>query len=66
MAFEAQYRGVCSGCGEPFAPGELIERAGMTYEHAGVCPEQRPVKVGAVCPKCFIEKSLTGACGCDE
>ena len=31
-----------------------------------VCPEGVEKPEGTVCPTCFLRRSLTGECGCDE
>lgn len=67
MAFEAQWAGVCGECEEWFQSGDYIDRHDRGgYRHAGVCPESVEQKRGEICGSCFIEKSLTGACGCED
>lgn len=71
MTISARYSGTCPECGERWQPGDLIrgETAPMTrgiiYRHA-VCPESVEKAEGMVCDRCFLRRSLTGECGCDE
>jgi hypothetical protein len=64
--FEAQYPGDCSECEQPIKPGQAIARTrfptGPGYHHV-MCPVSNPREI---CDRCFMEKSITGACGCDD
>lgn len=64
MSFPANFPGVCAECEQGFLIGDEIERLEWApgWVHAS-CP---PVKQAEVCPRCFIEKSVSGACGCYE
>lgn len=64
--FEAQYSGECEECGERFPPGETIRIVGTGAPVHDVCPDDAPVPGRQVCPRCFTEKAVTGACGCEE
>ena len=72
MTMPARYSGTCPECGERWHPGDLIRAGDYTEEgvptmwgHA-VCPESVERLEGAVCDRCFLRRSLTGECGCDE
>lgn len=61
VVIEAQRSSACEGCEFGIRPGQKIqptEEGG--WEHV-VCPKQRPV-----CDTCFMEKSVSGACGCES
>ena len=64
--FEARYPGECPACGWAIMRGQECRYD----EHDEVvhlaCPDAEPLRVvGEVCGACFMEKSTTGACGCD-
>lgn len=68
-AFAALYRGKCSDCGEWWKPGDPIRYslgADGNFVHAD-CDAAEPTEKpeGAVCPTCFLRRSLSGECGCD-
>lgn len=71
MTIPARYSGTCSECGERWQPGDLIRADEHplgklpVWQHA-VCPESVEKPEGAVCDRCFLRRSLTGACGCDD
>jgi hypothetical protein len=64
---KARYNGLCVECGEPIHVGdEIVCRAwfpGLVPFAHETCP--KPLR-GKVCEQCFLERSLTGECGCDE
>ena len=63
MSFRASYKGVCADCDEPIQVGQLIRTEGDEYVHVKCAPAR---KLGEVCPSCWLEKSVTGTCGCEE
>lgn len=63
--FEAQYPGTCEECGERFDKGTTIRVVATGAAVHDVCPDDVPLPTSEICPRCFIEKSVTGACGCD-
>lgn len=71
MTIPARYSGTCHECGERWQPGDLIRSDFKVpgrypiWTHA-VCPESVEKPEGAVCARCFLRRSLTGECGCDE
>ena len=71
MTMPARYSGTCPNCGERWQPGELIRSTVVGYEHHEVwqhtvCPESVEEAEGAACDRCFLRRSLTGECGCDD
>lgn len=65
MAFGAKYKSLCSSCDSMIEPGELVEYRDDEVVHVS-CPDVVQLVAGEVCGKCFMEKSVTGECGCDE
>ena len=65
MTFIAKYDGICEDCDAPFKAGQEIDRTGAgDYVHVQCPDDLKPV--GSVCPKCFVELPVSGACGtCD-
>lgn len=63
--FEAQYPGTCSACDERFEARTLILVSSSGARH-DVCPEPTPMVAREVCPRCFLEQSVSGACGCED
>lgn len=69
-AFPARYRGKCSDCGEWWREGDPIRfamHAAGNFVHDDCdasAPAEKPE--GETCPRCFLRKSLSGECGCDE
>ena len=63
--FEARYPGRCAA-GDEISVGDILaydsDRQGIHVECADY--PDRPKKRGEICPRCFTEKSLTGACAC--
>lgn len=67
MSFPAYWPGVCQDCGQRYPEGTPIAMLpGVGWGHAEACPEDAEPPTGAVCPKCFLTRSLSGECGCDE
>lgn len=72
MTILARYSGTCPDCGERLQPGDLIrsgdctERGVPTMWGHAACPQSVEKAEGAVCDRCFLRRSLTGECGCDE
>lgn len=64
--FEAQYPGRCTVCDEWFEKGTEIRMSPAGARHDR-CPEGfTPLTPREVCPRCFMEKALSGACECDQ
>lgn len=65
MTFEARFPGRCGGCGNLIHPGDGVEYVDDTLVHGGCAPQpdvDRPAR--PVCPDCFTEIALNGACSC--
>ncbi|WP_295851255.1 hypothetical protein [uncultured Microbacterium sp.] len=66
MTFTAKYSGRCAAdCGDPIAPGDAVEYVDDQLVHEGCLPA--PVVERAprpVCPECFTETAVNGACSC--
>lgn len=62
---EAQYPGVCAECAGKIRPGDAITSAsgGGRWQHV-TCPPAKFDVVREMCPGCFTERSVTGACLC--
>lgn len=65
MAFEAKYHGTCGSCQEKITPGQQVKYVDEALVHDD-CEAEAPREkaTGVVCTTCFMEKSLSGACGC--
>lgn len=76
--FTAQYLTDCAGCDEPIVPGEDARAVGDTCEWVHADDQCERVVTAArrggrvvmaqdeyVCPVCFQERAVNGACGCD-
>lgn len=70
--FEAKIRSECpAGCGEPIEVGDEVrwaydgQRERVIHAGCDLIVEKR-LEAGSVCPRCFTEKSVSGACACDE
>lgn len=62
--FIAKYPGTCAGCGERIRVGDQAHYVEDQVCHADcddVKPEPEP---RPVCPECFVEVALNGACAC--
>lgn len=66
--FEARYPGRCVACEERIEVGEDLVMEDEQAVHFGCAgrASQPARRLTEVCPRCFTEKSLTGACGCEE
>lgn len=68
--FEAMYSGYCRDCETEYRPGAMI-RYSSHYDHRVIVHADceaaaiEPIE-GAVCPKCFMRRALSGECGCDS
>lgn len=68
MSFAAQFPGKCALCGEWFSEGTQIERDpdGRGYRHTDCDNDDpQPSIAREVCDRCWLEKSLSGECGCE-
>lgn len=67
MAFTAKWPGDCRDCDDGIFPGERVEFDDDRNLLHVTCPESlRGGKPKPVCPRCFLELSVTGRCGfCD-
>lgn len=68
--FTARYPGKCPACSKPIEIGEELvideEYADMAV-HADCAGRPDPtLPAREVCPRCFIERAVSGACGCEE
>lgn len=60
---EARHPGLCTACDESFDVGEPLTRNAEDTAWVHVtCPE--PPAPRPVCPECFMEIALNGACSC--
>lgn len=68
--FEAKYRSErCpADCGEPIEAGDEVKWSGDHVVHAGceVIDDRHLKPKGSFCPRCWTERSVAGACACDE
>lgn len=65
--FEARRHSDCAGCGWRIKPGDLAKYDEHDSVVHLVCPEEVGLRaVGEVCGRCFMEKSITGVCGCED
>jgi hypothetical protein len=58
---EAQHPGVCADCERTFPVGTPIRNDGDGWVHVECPPGPAP---RPVCPGCFMETALNGACSC--
>ena len=68
MTFAAQHPGKCSACGDLFPEGTHIRRDETRgYRHADCDADDSvtPTVAQEVCDRCWLEKSITGECGCE-
>ena len=66
MSWYAQYGGACAECGGKIYPGDEIDWADAddrTVKHE-TCEDPLDLEPRPTCPECFMEVSLSGACGC--
>ena len=69
--FTARFGGKCSACGEAIHPGDVIRypdaHDGTGFEHVDCAAIISPEPMtGDVCPECWLTRSLSGECGCDQ
>ncbi|MEX8058595.1 hypothetical protein [Microbacterium sp. 16-032] len=66
MTFTARYAGRCAAdCGEQIAPGDEVEFVDDQLVHDGCTPTPQAERAPRpVCPDCFTEIALNGACSC--
>jgi len=66
MRFTAKYPDRCAAnCGERIEPGDTVEYVDDDLVHEGCVPESEIEReVRPVCPDCFTEIALNGACSC--
>lgn len=66
MSFEAKCGGRCAAeCGTRIDPGDQVEYVDDELVHVGCVPEpESEPKPRPVCPNCFMEIALNGACSC--
>lgn len=73
MTFPARFRGRCAACDLWWMPGDPIRPYGThpdgstLYAHADCdhTPDhEEPAR--EICRTCWLEKSISGACGCEE
>lgn len=65
--FTANYPGTCAACFEDFPAGTLVHytEAGGYLAHVE-CPVVVETAPREVCSSCFMERSVSGACGCEQ
>ena len=68
--FEARYPGRCPACGERIDVGDdlvMEDEQAVHFECAGRTglPDPRG-RAREVCPSCFTQKAVNGACACEE
>ena len=62
MSIEAKYHDTCEACDGAIRPGQQIEKDPFTEKWMhDECPQDKPLEV---CPVCFMEIALNGACSC--
>jgi len=70
MTFAARHPGKCSACGDLFPEGTAIRRDQSGRCRHANCDDPdapaEPIVARDVCPNCWLERSVTGACGCEE
>lgn len=59
----ARWPGTCAACDYRWAEGDPIRHTDDGYIHDD-CREPEPV--ADVCPRCWLARSVSGTCGCDE
>lgn len=62
--FPARYNGACAvECGHRIHEGDMVQYVEDQLVHVGCVPADEP-EPRPVCPTCFLEIPLNGACGC--
>lgn len=66
--FPARYDGACAAdCGNRIHPRDMIQFVEGQLVHVGCIPEEQPEpEPRPVCPTCFLEIPLNGACQCES
>lgn len=66
MTFTAKYSGRCAGdCGDSIVPGDAVRYVDGDLVHDDCTPTVEVEReVRPVCPNCFTEIALNGACSC--
>lgn len=66
MTFTAKYDGTCAAeCGERVHPGDRVKYVDDQLVHEGCVPAQVVERAPRpVCPECFTETAVNGACAC--
>lgn len=63
--FTARYAGPCAGCEERIFGGDEVWFVDDQLVHVGCMPApEREPDPRPVCPTCFMEIALNGACSC--
>lgn len=69
-AFPARYDGRCGACDERIYEGDMIEFSGESatnFMHTDCAAAAPPERVQQpICPRCYTELPVTGACGVCE
>jgi len=66
MSWYAKYSGLCDECGQRFYPGDevvWVDLDDRTIKHE-TCEDSLDLRPKPTCPKCFMQISLSGTCGC--
>ncbi|MAM53562.1 hypothetical protein [Microbacterium sp. UBA3394] len=67
MTFPARYPGRCAAadCDDAIDPGDIVEYVDEQLVHEGCRPAPTVERAPRpVCPECFTETALNGACAC--
>lgn len=64
--FTARFDGACAAdCGNRIHPGDTVQYVDGQLVHHGCIPTEQPEpEPRPVCPSCFMEIALNGACSC--
>lgn len=64
--FRARYNGDCAaGCGNRVHEGDMVQFVEGQLVHVGCIPDEQPEpEPRPVCPECFLEIAVNGACSC--
>jgi len=64
VSFTAKYTGTCAAdCGYRIREGDQVEYVEDQLMHVD-CPDAIAPITRAVCPECFTETAVNGACSC--
>ena len=66
MPFRARYNGTCAAdCDHRIHEGDMVQYVDGQLVHHGCLPAAAPEpEPRPVCPSCFMEIALNGACSC--